>query len=101
MKVLITGGAGFIGQLLAKALLDDSEGKYEVVLSDIVEPKVPAGAKWPNKAQCIKADLFAETTKVVSEDLDAVFILHGLMSSGAEADFELGKSSVFADRGLY
>ena len=91
MKVLITGGAGFVGQLLGKALLNDSEGQYEVVLSDIIEPQIPAGVKWANKAQCIKADLSTETDKVVTADLDVVFILHGIMSSGAEADFELGK----------
>jgi nucleoside-diphosphate-sugar epimerase len=91
MKILITGGAGFIGQLLARALLDDSQGKYEVVLSDIVEPRIPEGVKWPDKAKCVKVDLSTETEKVVSQDLDVVFILHGIMSSGAEADFDLGK----------
>lgn len=92
MKILITGGAGFIGQLLAAALLNDDKGRYEVVLSDIVEPQVPSGVKWPGKAQCVKVDLSVEAEKVVSGDLDAVFILHGIMSSAAEANFELGKS---------
>lgn len=91
MRILITGAAGFVGQLLAKALLDDEQGRYSVVLTDIVEPPVPANAKWPQQAKSVKADLLTEAAKVVDEGLDAVFVFHGIMSAGAEADFELGK----------
>lgn len=92
MRVLITGAAGFIGQLLAKTLLDDEEGKYTLVLTDIVEPPIPAGAKWPQNAKAIKADLSAGAQDVVGKDLDAVFVFHGVMSSGSEANFDLGES---------
>lgn len=90
MKVLITGAAGFIGQLLAKTLLNDEEGKYHVVLTDIIEPPVPKGTKWPQQAKSIKADLLTASESVVDKGLDAAFLFHGIMSSGSEADFELG-----------
>lgn len=90
MKVLITGAAGFIGQLLATTLLNDEQGKYTVVLTDVIEPPVPKDIKWPEKATAVKADLFSESDKVVDKSLEAVFMFHGIMSSGSEADFELG-----------
>lgn len=91
MNVLITGAAGFIGQLLAATLLNEESGKYKLTLTDIVEPPVPAGVKWPQNAKSVKADLFTQAESVVSKDIDAVYMFHGIMSSGAEADFELGK----------
>ncbi|CAK7214907.1 hypothetical protein SCUCBS95973_002296 [Sporothrix curviconia] len=93
MRVLVTGGAGFIGQITAKALLDDS--RYtEVVLVDIVQPPVPPGVGHPERARCVQADLGkpGDVAAVVGDgqDLDSALLLHGIMSSGAEADFELG-----------
>lgn len=93
MRILITGAAGFVGQLLAQTLLNDPEGKYHVVLTDIVEPPIPKGVKWPQQAKSIKADLLQDSRAVVDKDIEAVFVFHGIMSSGSEADYELGKSS--------
>jgi nucleoside-diphosphate-sugar epimerase len=90
-KVLITGASGFIGQMLTKTLLNDKQGRYHVVLTDIIEPTVPKDVKWPQNATCVKADLVEASSTVVDESLDVVFMFHGVMSSGAEADFELGK----------
>ncbi|KAJ3533918.1 hypothetical protein NM208_g7770 [Fusarium decemcellulare] len=95
MRILITGAAGFIGQLLAAKLLNDDKGEYHVVLTDIIEPPVPGKIKWPQNATSLKADLFTESSKVVDKKLDAVFVFHGIMSSGAEADFELGMRANF------
>ncbi|EAW09846.1 SDR family oxidoreductase [Aspergillus clavatus NRRL 1] len=90
MQILITGAAGFIGQLLAKELLDDPS--HHVILTDINEPPVPKGVKNPQNARTIKADLLAGAEKVVNKSLDAVFAFHGIMSSGSEANFDLGMS---------
>lgn len=97
MRVLITGGAGFIGQLVAKTLLNDDKGSYTVILTDIVEPPVPKGVKFPDNAKSIRTDLLTGSDEVVGNDLDAVFIFHGIMSAGAEADFELGIPYPLAD----
>lgn len=91
MRVLITGAAGFIGQITAKALLDDD--RYtEVLLADIIEPPVPASTKYPERARCVKADLCRQedVSSLFSGHLDSVILLHGIMSSGAEADLQLG-----------
>lgn len=88
MKVLITGAAGFVGQKLAKALLDDESGSYDLVLTDIIEPPIPQAKS--TKARAVKADLVGESSSVVDSSLDAAFLFHGIMSSGSEADFDLG-----------
>ncbi|KAH6675281.1 putative nucleoside-diphosphate-sugar epimerase [Plectosphaerella plurivora] len=90
MRILITGAGGFVGQSLATTFLNDEQGKYEVILTDIFEPPVPANVKWPAKATSIKADLLTDSAKVIDKDLDAAYVFHGIMSSGSESDFELG-----------
>lgn len=91
-KVLITGGAGFIGQLMAERLLSDS--KCQLVLTDIIQPPIPSAAKYPANAKAIQADLSNATSleNLISSTspLDAIYIFHGIMSSGSEADFDLG-----------
>jgi nucleoside-diphosphate-sugar epimerase len=91
-KILITGAAGFIGQLLAKRLL--SEPQYQLILTDVIEPPIPSKSKNPANAKSIKADLCdtKSLNDLVSSSLplDAVFIFHGIMSSGSEANFDLG-----------
>jgi nucleoside-diphosphate-sugar epimerase len=99
MYILITGAAGFIGQLVAKALLDDPS--YTLLLTDIIEPPIPEGAKYPQNAKTLNADLQADASKVVDESLDAAFVFHGIMSAGSEANFDLGMSvNVDATRSL-
>lgn len=101
MRILITGAAGFIGQLLAKELLNDES--HQVTLTDINEPPIPKGVKYPQNAKIIKADLLSDdgVASVVNKSLDAVYAFHGIMSSGSEANFELGmRVNVDATRSL-
>lgn len=99
MRILITGAAGFIGQLLAKELLNDPS--YEVILVDINEPPVPKAVKYPQNATVIKADLLKGADSVADKSLNAVYAFHGIMSAGSEANFELGMSvNVDATRNL-
>ena len=89
MHILITGASGFIGQLVTKQLLED--GSHQLVLTDIVEPKVPAGSQHPQNARSIKADLVKDAKNIVeSEPFDVAYVFHGIMSSQSEAQFELG-----------
>ncbi|KAK5174006.1 uncharacterized protein LTR77_001085 [Saxophila tyrrhenica] len=88
MNILITGAGGFLGQLLAEHLLKDG---HTLILTDIFEPPVPPGAE-SNKdnTTCIKADIHDEPYSVLSKDLDAIYVFHGIMSSGSETNLELG-----------
>lgn len=87
--ILITGAAGFIGQRLATALLSKNP-EYRLVLGDVVAPSVPAGAPNAENAKTIQADL-SDTKSLsdliaASQPLAAVFVFHGIMSSGSEAN---------------
>ena len=96
MKVLITGGGGFLGYRLAQALwkkrmLPDATGVSQAIsqitLFDMAFPENVDGC-----FKCIKGDLndrtLIETT--LGGDTDAVFHLASVVSGGAEADFDLG-----------
>ncbi|KAG9777532.1 D-erythronate dehydrogenase [Exophiala dermatitidis] len=89
MKILITGAGGFLGQFLARELL--SNPSHQVVLTDIVDVPVPKGSKNPQNAKCIKADLLADRS-MITPDLDAAYLFHGIMSAGSEANYDLGMS---------
>ena len=97
MKVLITGGAGFIGQRLAKRLLQGNvlknvQGVDEpidrLVLLDMVpandfnDPRVTVMTGDISDAQMLNRTLDAGTT--------SIFHLAAVVSSQAEADFDLG-----------
>lgn len=88
MHILITGASGFLGQFLAKELL--SQGQHTLTLTDVVEVTIPKGSKHAQNAHTIQADLCTEPNKVITTDLDAVYIFHGIMSAGSEANFDLG-----------
>ncbi|KIW93896.1 uncharacterized protein Z519_05211 [Cladophialophora bantiana CBS 173.52] len=88
MRILISGAAGFLGQIVSKALLEDES--HELILADIIEPPVPRGAKHPRRATSVKVDLVESSASIIPDHLDAAILLHGIMSSAAEADFELG-----------
>jgi nucleoside-diphosphate-sugar epimerase len=97
--ILVTGAAGFIGQIVSKALLDDESLK--VTLIDVIEPPVPRGAKYPHNATTVKTDLVASSSSIIPKELDTAILLHGVMSSAAEADLELGyRVNVDATRAL-
>lgn len=99
MKILITGAAGFIGQIVAEELVKDD--KNDLVLTDVIEPKPPFTAGSSGQSTCIKADLVDDVQAVVDKRLDAAIILHGIMSSGAENDLRLGyRVNVDATRSL-
>ncbi|KAJ1568540.1 hypothetical protein HK405_000770 [Cladochytrium tenue] len=98
--------AGWLGGLLAHRLLtDDKLPGLRMVLTDIVEPRVPAGAA-PGQVLALRSDLRkAEDRRAVYETAfgapDVVYALHGIMSRGSEEDFDLGMSvNIDSIRGL-
>ncbi|KAK0516538.1 hypothetical protein JMJ35_001141 [Cladonia borealis] len=92
INCIITGAGGFVGQALASALLEDPLVS-KLTLTDVVEPSSP-NRKGQSKVEvrCVKADLTSlETCQTLfTPDLNLIYILHGIMSGQAEANFELG-----------
>jgi nucleoside-diphosphate-sugar epimerase len=93
-RILITGAAGFIGHGLAIALIESSPN-IGLTLTDVIEPPVPAAlSQHASRITTIKSDLTDPTViaSLLSTPFTAVYLLHGLMSGGAEANLELGWS---------
>lgn len=90
--ILITGAAGFIGQRLTAALLS-KHPEYRLVISDVITPLVPNGFANADNASPIQADLSDPNSLssliAASQPLAAVFVFHGIMSSGSEANPDL------------
>lgn len=89
-NVIVTGAGGMIGPMLAKRLLNDG---YNVIMTDLVQPKVPEGVTCPENATCLKGDIcdpaHVKTLIEAAQPLHAIFIFHGIMSAGSEANFDL------------
>ncbi|KAI1872870.1 uncharacterized protein JN550_003744 [Neoarthrinium moseri] len=91
-RILITGAAGFIGQGLTTALIHSSPN-VTLTLTDVIEPSIPAAvSNDASRITSVKSDLTdaAAITSLLSTSYSAVYLLHGLMSGGAEANLELG-----------
>ena len=79
--------------LQAAALLKESLVS-KLVLTDVFEPSLPKSIAESPKVEthCLAADLTSLETcqSLFTKDLNLVYVLHGIMSSAAEANFELG-----------
>lgn len=89
MQIIITGGAGFLGQRLAKALLSSSLIFDELLLVDIV---MPPGSSKDERVTCQQVDLSEEgvAKQIISSKTGIMFHLAAVVSSHAEKDFDLG-----------
>ncbi|KAH8658358.1 NAD-dependent epimerase/dehydratase [Xylariales sp. PMI_506] len=91
--ILITGAAGFIGQELSAALLASSSS-IRLTLTDVIEPPIPntPSGKPSDRVTSVKSDLTSPTavSSLLATPFRTVYLLHGLMSGGAEANLELG-----------
>lgn len=96
MKVFITGGGGFIGSRLARAILSagalaDSDGTprpvTEITLFDAAFPPTV-----DPRFRCVTGDVSSAqaVASALDRDTASVFHLAAVVSGGAEADFDLG-----------
>ncbi|MGF1734728.1 D-erythronate dehydrogenase [Photobacterium satsumensis] len=90
MNIVITGGAGFIGTLLAESLLKNNDVK-KVTLVDIQESRLTGS---DSRVESINIDMTLPQNidKIITNDVTHVFHLAAIVSSHAEADFDLGMS---------
>lgn len=97
MKVLITGGAGFLGQRLARELLARGEVKgplgepqpiTELVLLDVV----PATGFEDSRVRSEVGDIAERSVLegLIDDETSVIFHLAAIVSGQAEADFDLG-----------
>lgn len=95
MKLLITGGAGFVGARLARTLLARGtlagQALDRLVLADQVAP--PADLLAEPRVEARTGPLLAQAAGFGSEGFDGVFHLASAVSGECELDFELGMRS--------
>ena len=104
MKLLITGGGGFIGARLARTLLQRGtlagQPITRLVLTDIAPP--PADLLADARVEARTGHLMAQTDALREEPFDGVFHLASAVSGECEADFDLGlRSNLDSTRALF
>ena len=99
MRVVITGGTGFVGRKLAERLLRDGatagpggERKEisQIVLFDQAEPNPPIEPT--NRLQLVTGDITDkdQVEALITPDTGSIYHLAAVVSAGAEADLDLG-----------
>jgi D-erythronate 2-dehydrogenase len=97
MKVLVTGGSGFLGQRLIHALCRRGELRRGLQQQTITQiraldvVRAPSGLSDP-RVQYLEGDLTDRTVLAAALDsgVDSVFHLAAVVSGAAEADYDLG-----------
>jgi nucleoside-diphosphate-sugar epimerase len=98
MRIVITGGCGFVGQRVAAALLErgglgaEPGAAGELTELVLVDQTMSQSSVTDARVQYVSGDVgdAALIERVFAPRTDAVFHLAAVVSAGAEADFDLG-----------
>ena len=97
MNILITGGTGFIGKQIAIKILElgtiSFDGQAAQTIDKVILFDAFAGEELPQdpKIQVITGDITDKSlVEKITENIDVVWHLAAVVSSAAEADFDLG-----------
>ena len=98
MKIVITGGAGFLGQKLARRLIARGEiaarddGVRRPIRSIVLIDQVAGPDLGDSRVRAVAADIGDAKTMqaLIGPDTDLIFHLAAVVSGAAEADFDLG-----------
>jgi D-erythronate 2-dehydrogenase len=95
MKILITGGAGFLGVRLARALLErkhlSGASLDELVVTDLYEPSAEIASH--ASARYFVGPLIDQCSELAKDRFDTIFHLAGAVSSECEENLDLGLRS--------
>lgn len=98
MRVVIFGGAGFLGRRLALSLLDqktlavNGESAQEITKILIVDKHINQSFPTDDRLQFIEFDICdsSQLESFLQQEIDVIFQLAAVVSGEAELDFELG-----------
>ena len=97
MRIVITGGAGFLGSRLAARLLEqgaltDVRGRQRDIRRIVLLDMMPSALSADPRLEVVVGDLHDPPviSRAVTADTDSVFHLAAVVSGQAEADFDVG-----------